>query len=92
MHGLEGFELLKELVAVDPNNGMALLMLGDMQMQSGDSKNGLQNLKAAIKSDGPSIDQKMNILIALQGQAVNAGSVFPAAGPTQLNDITYYNM
>ena len=66
----EGFDLLKELVAVDPNNGMALLMLGDMQMQSGDSKNGLQNLKAAIKSDGPSIDQKMNILIALQGQAV----------------------
>ena len=66
----EGFELLKELVAVDPNNGMALLMLGDMQMQSGDSKNGLQNLKAAIKSDGPSIDQKMNILMALQGQEV----------------------
>ena len=66
----EGFELLKELVAVDPTNGMALLMLGDMQMQSGDSKNGLQNLKAAIKSDGPSIDQKMNILMALQGQEV----------------------
>ena len=66
----EGFDLLKELVAVDPNNGMALLMLGDMQMQSGDTKNGLQNLKAAIKSDGPSIDQKMNILIALQGQEV----------------------
>ena len=66
----EGFDLLKELVAVDPNNGMALLMLGDMQMQSGDSKSGLQNLKAAIKSDGPSIDQKMNILMALQGQEV----------------------
>jgi tetratricopeptide (TPR) repeat protein len=66
----EGFELLKELVSLDPNNGMALLMLGDMQMQSGDSKNGLQNLKAAIKSDGPSIDQKMNILMALQGQEV----------------------
>jgi tetratricopeptide (TPR) repeat protein len=66
----EGFELLKELVAVDPSNGMALLMLGDMQMQSGDTKNGLQNLKAAIKSDGPSIDQKMNILMALQGQEV----------------------
>ena len=66
----EGFELLKELVAVDPTNGMALLMLGDMQMQSGDSKNGLQNLKAAIKSEGPSIDQKMNILMALQGQEV----------------------
>jgi len=66
----EGFDLLKELVAVDPNNGMALLMLGDMQMQSGDSKNGLQNLKAAIKSDGPSIDQKINILMALQGQEV----------------------
>ena len=66
----EGFDLLKELVAVDPNNGMALLMLGDMQMQSGDSKNGLQNLKAAIKAEGPSIDQKMNILMALQGQEV----------------------
>lgn len=66
----EGFELLKELVAVDPTNGMALLMLGDMQMQSGDIKNGLQNLKTAIKSDGPSIDQKMNILMALQGQEV----------------------
>ena len=66
----DGFDLLKELVAVDPNNGMALLMLGDMQMQTGDSKNGLQNLKAAIKSEGPSLDQKMNILIALQGQEV----------------------
>lgn len=66
----EGFELLKELVLVDPNNGMALLMLGDMQMQSGDLKNGLVNLKAAIKSAGPSIDQKMNVLIALQGQEV----------------------
>ena len=66
----EGFDLLKELVAVDPNNGMALLMLGDMQMQSGDSKNGLQNLKSAIKTDGPSIDQKMNVLMALQGQEV----------------------
>lgn len=66
----EGFELLKELVAVDPNNGMALLMLGDMQMQSGDVKNGIVHLKKAIKSTGPSIDQKMNILIALQGQEV----------------------
>lgn len=66
----EGFDLLKELVIVDPNNGMALLMLGDMQMQSGDLKNGLQNLKAAVKSVGPSIDQKMNVLIALQGQEV----------------------
>jgi tetratricopeptide (TPR) repeat protein len=66
----EGFDLLKELVAVDPNNGMALLMLGDMQMQSGDSKNGLENLKAAIMADGPSIDQKMNVLMALQGQEV----------------------
>jgi tetratricopeptide (TPR) repeat protein len=66
----EGFELLKELVRVDPNNGMALLMLGDMQMQSGDIKNGLTNLKAAIKSTGPNIDQKMNVLIALQGQEV----------------------
>ncbi|MFM6934444.1 MAG: tetratricopeptide repeat protein [Flavobacteriales bacterium] len=66
----EGFNLLKELVAVDPNNGMALLMLGDMQMQSGDVKNGLINLKAAIKADGPNLDQKMNVLIGLQGQEV----------------------
>jgi tetratricopeptide (TPR) repeat protein len=66
----EGFDLLKELVEADPNNGMALLMLGDMQMQSGDIKNGLQNLKSAVKAEGPSLDQKMNVLIALQGQEV----------------------
>ncbi len=62
----EGMNMLKELTRVDPDNGLALMMLGEMQLQIGDEPNGLKNLKQSIKSDGPSLDQKMKILIALQ--------------------------
>jgi tetratricopeptide (TPR) repeat protein len=62
----EGMNMLKELTRVDPDNGLARMMLGEMQLQIGDEPNGLLNLKQSIKLDGPSLDQKMKILIALQ--------------------------
>jgi tetratricopeptide (TPR) repeat protein len=61
----EGMRFLTELVRVDPANGLAMMMLGEMQMQTGEEKQGLQNLKNSIKSEGPSLDQKMTILISL---------------------------
>jgi tetratricopeptide (TPR) repeat protein len=61
----EGMRFLTELVRVDPANGLAMMMLGEMQMQTGEEKQGLQNLKNSIKSEGPNLDQKMTILISL---------------------------
>ena len=61
----EGMRFLDALVTVDPSNGLALIMLGEMQMQTGEVAKGLANLKIAIKSDGPNLDQKMTILISL---------------------------
>jgi tetratricopeptide (TPR) repeat protein len=61
----KGFELLKDLVAADPNNGVATFMYGEMLYRSGDRAQGKKFLQAGILLDGPSIDQKMNILIML---------------------------
>jgi tetratricopeptide (TPR) repeat protein len=61
----EGMRFLDALVTVDPTNGLALMMLGEMQMQTGEAAKGLANLKTAIKSDGPNLDQRMTILISL---------------------------
>jgi tetratricopeptide (TPR) repeat protein len=61
-----GMKMLEELVATDPENGLALYMLGDMQMQIGQEQSGLTNLKQAVKKEGASLDQKMEILISIQ--------------------------
>lgn len=61
----KGFELLKDLVAADPNNGVASLMYGEMLYRSGDRTQGKKFLQAGILLEGPSLDQKMNILIML---------------------------
>ena len=61
----EGMRFLYALITVDPSNGLAFMMLGEMQMQTGEVAKGLANLKIAIKSDGPNLDQKMTILISL---------------------------
>lgn len=61
-----GMEMLKQLVVADPNNGMALLMLGEMEMQNRDESTGLKHLKEAVRSEGISIDQKMEVLISIQ--------------------------
>jgi tetratricopeptide (TPR) repeat protein len=61
----KGFELLKDLVAADPNNGMASLMYGEMLYRSGDKQQGKKYLHNGILAEGPSLDQKMNILIML---------------------------
>ena len=60
-----GFGLLKDLVAADPQNGVALLMYGEMLYRSGKVDEGKKYLQAGILAQGPSLDQKMNILIML---------------------------
>lgn len=61
-----GMKMLQELVTADPENGLALYMLGDMQMQIGQEQAGLNNLKKAVIKEGASLDQKMEILISIQ--------------------------
>jgi tetratricopeptide (TPR) repeat protein len=61
-----GMKMLQELVTADPENGLALYMLGDMQMQIGQEQEGLNNLKQAVKKEGATLDQKMEILISIQ--------------------------
>lgn len=61
-----GMKMLQELITADPENGLAFYMLGDMQMQIGQEETGLSNLKHAVKKEGPSLDQKMEILISIQ--------------------------
>ncbi|MEN9699711.1 MAG: hypothetical protein RLZZ301_909 [Bacteroidota bacterium] len=65
----EGFAMLKELVAADPQNGMALLMYGEMLYRSGNVQEGMRYLKQGIQAEGPTIDQKMSVLIMMQNQA-----------------------
>jgi tetratricopeptide (TPR) repeat protein len=60
-----GFGLLKDLVEADPQNGVALLMYGEMLYRSGKLEEGKKYLHAGILAQGPSLDQKMNILIML---------------------------
>jgi tetratricopeptide (TPR) repeat protein len=60
------FNLLNDLVEKDPDNGLATLLLGEMYMEKKEYNKGLALLKTAVKKEGPSIDQKMNILIQTQ--------------------------
>jgi len=60
-----GFGILKDLVEADPNNGVALLMYGEMLYRSGKVEEGKKYLYSGILADGASLDQKMNILIML---------------------------
>jgi tetratricopeptide (TPR) repeat protein len=60
-----GFGLLKDLVEADPQNGVALLMYGEMLYRSGKVDEGKKYLHAGILAQGASLDQKMNILIML---------------------------
>jgi pentatricopeptide repeat protein len=62
----EAFTLLNELVEKDTENGLATLLLGEMYMQKKNYLKGLELLKSAVTKEGPSIDQKMNILIQTQ--------------------------
>jgi len=62
----EGITMLRELVLKDPNNGLATMMLGEIEMQNANVKEGLKLLKSSIRLDGPIIDQKMRVLMALQ--------------------------
>lgn len=61
----EGMQFLNSLVEIDSTNGLALMMLGEMQTQKGEITKGIVNLKKAIKSDGLNLDQRMSILISI---------------------------
>jgi tetratricopeptide (TPR) repeat protein len=69
-----GFGLLKDLVAADPNNGVALLMYGEMLYRSGKVDEGKKYLHKGILAEGPSLDQKMNILIMLVNENKQASA------------------
>ena len=59
-------DLLDDLVVQDPENGLATLLLGEMYIEKKEYQKGIYYLKSAIKKEGPTIDQKMNILIQMQ--------------------------
>ena len=69
-----GFGLLKDLVKADPNNGVALLMYGEMLYRSGKVDEGKKYLHKGILAEGPSLDQKMNILIMLVNENKQASA------------------
>jgi tetratricopeptide (TPR) repeat protein len=69
-----GFGLLKDLVEADPNNGVALLMYGEMLYRSGKVDEGKKYLHKGILAEGPSLDQKMNILIMLVNENKQASA------------------
>ncbi len=60
------FDLLKDLVQKDPANGLAKMLLGEMYLDQKENQLGTKFLKEAIICEGPSIDEKMKILIGLQ--------------------------
>lgn len=61
-----GMNMLQELILADPTNGMALLMLGELELQYGLEDAGFKHLKEAVRNEGVTIDQKMEVLIAIQ--------------------------
>jgi tetratricopeptide (TPR) repeat protein len=86
-----GFGLLKDLVAADPENGVALLMYGEMLYRSGKVDEGKKYLYAGILAQGPSLDQKMNILIMLVNEKQQA-AIDPQLEPlVQYMSDTYPN-
>lgn len=57
---------LKELINIDPSNGLALLLLAEMQLENGDKKDAYSNFKKALKAEGLEINQRMDILFRLK--------------------------
>ena len=62
----EGILVLKELLNADPSDGYALILLAEIQYSNGEINEALANFKKAIKEEGLTIDQRMEILIRLQ--------------------------
>ena len=62
----EGILVLKELLNADPSDGYALILLAEIQYSNGEINEALANFKKAIKVEGLTIDQRMEILIRLQ--------------------------
>jgi tetratricopeptide (TPR) repeat protein len=62
----DGILVLKELLDADPSDGYALILLAEIQYSNGEINEALANFKKAIKEEGLTIDQRMDILIRLQ--------------------------
>jgi len=69
----EAYGILKDLVEADPSNGVAQLMYGEMLYRSGQQEKGKSHLSAGILAEGPSLDQKMNILIMMVNESKGKG-------------------
>ena len=57
---------LSELLKVDPSNGLALILLAEMQFQDGEIIESNSNFKKALKANGLEIAQRMDILFQLK--------------------------
>ena len=62
----DGILVLKELLNADPSDGYYLGLLAEIQYSNGEINEALANFKKAIKEEGLTIDQRMEILIRLQ--------------------------
>ena len=58
--------LLENLCQADPQNGMAKMVFGDYLVNSGQQERGEKFLAEAVLLEGPSIEQKAQILLAKQ--------------------------
>lgn len=56
--------LLEKLCETDPENGMAKMVFGDYLMNTGQQERGEKLLAEAVLLEGPSIEQKAQILLA----------------------------
>ena len=58
--------LLEKLCEADPQNGMAKMVFGDYLINTGQQERGEKFLSEAVLLEGPSIEQKAQILLAKQ--------------------------
>jgi tetratricopeptide (TPR) repeat protein len=61
--------LLEKLCEADPENGMAKMVFGDYLINTGQKERGEKFLTEAVLLEGPSIEQKAQILLAKQKSA-----------------------
>lgn len=61
--------LLEKLCTTDPDNGMAKMVFGDYLINTGQQERGEKLLEESVLLEGPSIEQKAQILLAKQKSA-----------------------
>lgn len=61
--------LLEQLCKSDPENGVAKLIYGDYLIRTGEIDRGNKMLREAVLLEGPSIEQKSEVLLSIQQQS-----------------------